>query len=92
LKKIYKYPLATTDTQTLGLPEGAKILSVISQSHRPVVYALVDDTEKVSENIVFTIVGTGNPAEHICKESMVFLGTVVTHTGLFVWHVFYERL
>ena len=84
--RIFKYTLDIVDEQTLNLPTGSKIVSVIEQNNDVVLYALVDDEEKHTNGHVIRIVGTGHPFPD-CGEHF-FVGTVSNHAGSRVWHVF----
>ncbi len=85
MTKIYKYPLALTDRQTVRVPLGALVLSVAEQAGRLCLWAVVDADEKETEERVIFVVGTGNP---LPEDFGAFVGTVVTADGALVWHVF----
>lgn len=83
--RIYKYKLRITDEQEVLMPERFRALSVGMQGNDLIVWALVaEDTHKIP--IKFYVVGTGNPAEHVMEDGVLFVGTVQMQT--FVWHVF----
>lgn len=86
MERIFKYALEITDEQILYLPTGSKILSAIEQWDEVVLYAIVDDEIKETTGHVIKIVGTGHPFPE-CREHF-FLGTVSTHNGSLVWHIF----
>ena len=88
MERIFKYQLDIVDEQTLNLPYTAKILSVIEQHNKVVLYAAVDDEHEPHQRLI-RIVGTGHPFPDI--EQCVYLGTVSTHDGHLIWHVFEER-
>lgn len=84
MSAIWKFPLELVDTQTVRMPFGAKILSVQAQYNVPTLWALVEESN-MPEAVEVYIVGTGNPC-HVSADR--FVGTVQTHHGSLVWHVF----
>lgn len=81
--QIWKYDVPITGEFSLPLPLGAKVLTVQVQAGDPVLWALVDpDMHRKARR--FSVVGTGNPAEHI--RAARYVGTF--QLGRFVWHVF----
>lgn len=87
-RTIWKYSLEIMDEQRVYPPRGARLLSVQPQGDHPVIWALVDSYEpRGGEWWDVFIVGTGNPADHLPADA-AFLGTVQTHGGSLVWHVF----
>lgn len=89
-RSVYKYPIEIDDTQTLILPRGAEILSVINQFEEVCIYALVDTETDETEKYSLQCYGTGHTIRH--DSSYKFLGTVSMHSGHFVLHVFYKKL
>ena len=89
MKRIFKYPLAVTDEQTIDIIYPARILSVKEQNDVLVLYAVVEDIPgwKYQKVKVF-IRGTGNPMSD--AEDAYYIDTVLMANGL-VWHVFYTR-
>lgn len=88
MKTIYKYPInLTTEKQRLCLPENSQLLSVQMQNEKLCVWALIDESQPMSM-VRFHIFGTGDNLPD--DLNAVFLGTV--QDGIYVWHVFYERL
>jgi hypothetical protein len=89
MKTVFRYKLAITDEPGLFLPSGAEVLSVgppRDGSYQLDLWAQVDilpDAEK--ELREFRVIGTGNPMPSDCGR---FIGTVPTHEGAFIWHVF----
>lgn len=87
MSTIYRYQLAITDCPMVDMPAGATVLplppSVRNQDHIEV-WAQVD-TDKPPVARGFRVIGTGNPMPDDCGP---FVGTVVTHGGQFVWHLF----
>lgn len=95
MRRIWKYPLEMKKSQTIELPEGAKILSCISQGDQVVIYADVDDNPELEcPPVEFYIIGTGNPVVKSDGTNIpvdaTFLGTVTTHDDCLVWHVFHD--
>ncbi len=93
--KIFKYPLEITDDQTIKLPHGARILSVMNQHDNIVLYALVNDKEKKIESVSTRIVGTGHDIDFFIPAAgfgggYKFLGTVSLYDGKLMFHVFYS--
>ena len=87
MKRIFKYPLAMKDEQTIDILSPAQLLSVMEQDNRLVLYALIHDGPGWGEKVKVFIRGTGHPMN---KGGACFLGTVQATTGL-VWHVFYSK-
>lgn len=91
MKTIWKFPLQTTDQQSLEMPESAEILSVQVQGETPCLWALVDP-QAIRLTRVFETFGTGHPvpvdAGHIRRK---FIGTYQLLSGALVFHVF-ERI
>lgn len=87
MRTIWKYELNITDTQTLEMPKGAKILSVSNQRGKLQLWALVDDMNDLEDRDI-EILATGEPVPY-ANTFREFIGTVVIDP--FVWHVF-ERV
>ena len=84
MKRIYKYQLEITDTQTIKTPGIPKFLCAQAQGDKLFVWVEIDDSQPdfVSEVFVF---GTGHP---ILDHPIKYLSTVQTHGGQLVWHVY----
>jgi hypothetical protein len=89
METIYKYPLVITGSQEVLLPKGASVLSVGVQHDTICIWALVDPTEPFEPQHL-RIFGTGQPIPEDPDELLLFLGTVLTGGGRFVWHVFLD--
>lgn len=99
--KVFRYPLAVTDQQTIPMPRGARLLSVQRResgepvrvgvgSHEPVeLWALVDPDAPPEERR-FRVAGTGHPIEDD-PARLSFLGSVQLLGGQLVFHVFEVR-
>ena len=84
-KKIWKYPIKL-GPQTIDMPKGSVIRHFALQNDIPTLWVEVDSSaELVPRN--FIIVGTGHTFEN---TSLTYIGTVVGHEGVFVWHLFQE--
>jgi hypothetical protein len=90
-RRIYKYPLVFEDQQFVELPVGSDILSVAEQRGQIVLYAIVDTEEEDKAEVLVYIYGTGNPMGKANPRAKHFLGTVNTHNGALMWHVFVPR-
>lgn len=94
-ERIFRYQLEITGEPTVAMPVAARVLSVaaernpgeLGERHLDV-WALVDPTVHHVEHRQFRVVGTGNPMPRDCGR---FIGTVPTHGGAAVWHVFEAR-
>lgn len=86
---IYKYTLDITDTQTVILPKGAKILTVQMQHGNPQLWALVYPNPNCpTEPRIIETFGTGNP---VPLGERKYINTYQLSGGALVFHVF-ERL
>lgn len=86
MKTIWKYELRP-DGATVGVPEGAKILTVQAQKELPCIWCLVD-TDARQENRTFRVYGTGHPMP-VCPGD--YCGTFQLMGGSLVFHVFEVR-
>jgi hypothetical protein len=87
MKKIFKYELAITDSQTVTMPTGAEILTIQNQGPRIQLWALVAEGQPpVARKIECH--GTGNPIQN--ANGLTYIASVQTHQGQFIWH-FFER-
>lgn len=90
VKSIWKYELKHGDNDIM-MPEDSIIISVIEQSNKIQMYALVPIyADKIEVNVV--VVGTGHDASFLGGLTDHFdLGTVSTYGGSLIWHVFVEK-
>ena len=74
---------------TISMPDGAKLLTVQTQTGSPVLWALVNTK---NANIIRAIVtvGTGNPMPYESIDNLQYIGTYQLHGGSFIGHVFEE--
>lgn len=91
-KAIFRYRLEITDEPNVMMPVGADVLSVgppRDGGSRLDLWArvdmLLDGSPIPDEYREFRIVGTGHPMPNDCGR---FIGTVPTHGGVFIWHIF----
>jgi hypothetical protein len=94
--KIFKYNLEVVDKQTIKLPPGSRVLSVMNQRDNIVLYALVHpiNNKNLIEDVSIRIVGTGHDIDFFIPnpnltDGYKFLGTVSLHDGALMFHVFY---
>lgn len=86
MRTIYKYPLELgASTITFEVPQGGKVLCVQTQNNMPCVWIDLPDTRAELKYRCFAVFGTGQPMPNI---NMTYIGTVQTHDGRFVWHVY----
>lgn len=84
MQEIWKYKLEP-GTNTVTMPNGAKILCVQTQSNAPVMWALVDPNEDGKDR-VFEVVDTGWPFPD--NQERKYIGTFQLDRGFLVFHVF----
>ena len=84
MKKIYKYEILIQGDFYLDLPIQAEILSFQTQGETPVIWALVDPTNKF-ESRKFSIRKTGEVIDS--RNSDIYIGTAQKKHG-FVFHLF----
>jgi len=85
MKRIYKYPLETTDVQTVSMPIGAKILTVQTQNDKPCIWALVNP-EAPTEKRNIEIYGNGHEIHN--EADLTYIGTYQMLDGELILHVF----
>jgi hypothetical protein len=59
--KIFKYVLSLADTQVIDMPVVMKPLAVQMQGGNCCMWALVDDSQRITRRVRINIFGTGNP-------------------------------
>lgn len=82
--RILKYTLHEHGSAIQPLPRGAKVLHVGDQAGSVQLWAQVDDTQPL-EGRTFTTIYTG--FDEVPARG-VFIGTVISHGGSIVRHVF----
>lgn len=88
MKTIYKFPLEVEDSQVVQMPLDAEILKVSTQRQRPTLWALCDN-EKVPEDRIIQMRGTGHPCTGLSSED--YIGTFIMLGGDLVFHVFESK-
>jgi hypothetical protein len=84
MRKIYKYPIALKECQTVDLTKGARVLTAQLQNGEIVMWAEVDPDEPMRVWLVYTV-GTGT--SFIADEHPgEYVATV--QRGEFVWHLY----
>ena len=81
---MWKWELEIEDEQDVMIPEDAHFLSVQAQGNKVVLWGLVNVHAKAVPHRIL-MVGTGHP---FFKGEHHYLGTVQTHGGDLVLHVF----
>ena len=84
---IWKFTLELTDDQEIEMPLGSIILSTALQHGRIQLWAMVDTQIYEKEKRQIAIIGTGHEMSSF-KASGKFIGSAISETGNFVWHVF----
>jgi len=59
MKRIYKYPLETTDAQIIKMPANAEVLTVKLQGETPCIWAKIETSNEMDDYRV-RIIGTGH--------------------------------
>lgn len=90
MKVVYKYPVDVTDEQTLKIPLGSKILSVIEQNNKIVLYAIVHPGVEYTREVIIRIVGTGHEIPFSLDE-FKFMDSIKLQNGNLVFHVFMKE-
>ena len=83
--KIYKYNLEITDSQKIYITGLVKILSVMVQYEKLVLYALIEPGALTEISVTIIIAGTGH--EIFPNSCWRFLGTHKMANGQLMWHV-----
>lgn len=90
MKVVYKYPIDITDEQVIKLPLGSKILSVIEQNNKIVLYAIVSPGIEYTREVIIRIVGTGNEIP-LSLDEFKFMDSIKLQNGNLVFHVFMKE-
>lgn len=83
--KIWKFPLAITDRQTVIMPAGTKILTIQAQDGFPQIWALVNESSDQKQARKFVTYGTGHA---ITEDPGTYIATYQVNNGELVFHVF----
>ncbi|ARM74282.1 hypothetical protein LMxysn_2647 [Listeria monocytogenes] len=87
--KIYKYPLATKDSQVITLPAESTVLSIKNQHEVPVLYAAVNTACEIEGYVNIECRGTGQPLNG--KEVAEITETLLFQNGNLVLHFFAQK-
>jgi hypothetical protein len=87
MRTVFKYPIETTDTQELKLPQGSTILCVQVQNGQPCVWVILDSEVNVNRIYTLTTLGTGHRLSYNLAADN-YLGTYQLQGGALVFHVF----
>lgn len=88
IQTIYKIQLEITGEQIIGLPKGARILSIQPQGEKVSLWFLFNQDETRSEPKKIRCFGTGQPI--IDAENLDYIGTVQVLCGKLVFHFFID--
>lgn len=88
-KKIYKYPINTTDSQSVAMPIDYQILSIDTQNEVPCIWALIDNTLPLTL-VKIRIYGTGHEINE--SDNLQYIGSYQLQRGLLVFHVFEDKI
>lgn len=83
MSEVWKFVLDIVDEQEVAMPQDAELLHVAAQYGKLALWARVIPTGQAEASRLILIRGTGTP---IWQQPHV--GTVFTHGGSLVWHVF----
>lgn len=83
MKTVWKFQLPITDSFTVAMPKGAKILKAEQQGNIPCLWALVN-SENTHESRSFVMRGTGYPLDGVDTEK--YIGTFLI--DWLVFHLF----
>lgn len=86
---IRKYELQAKETSPIQLPVGSKMLTVITQHGRTMLYARVNSSETMLETRVLYVRRTGDP---LTGDEGPYLSTFLLQDGALVFHVFSDGL
>jgi len=84
---IHKFSVEIADVQEIPLSPGAKILSIQHQHNRLFLWALIDPHAKPVRRIIECF-GTGMQVPDPDANIRLYLTTIQTDHGQFVWHFF----
>ena len=92
MKRIFKYKINIKSEQVILLPPSAEILHFGLQGGVPHIWAKLDP-ELTTVKRWLKVVGTGHEFEDAFtiagnNHVLEYIGTVVGHESVFVWHLF----
>lgn len=82
---VFKYPLPIDDIVTIGLPEGAQVLTVQVQKGEPYIWVLEDTVQPLRPRH-FRVARTGHPLQP--GFALRYIGTFQMDGGAWVFHLF----
>lgn len=85
---IWKHDLGDSIVTTIALPAGAEVLHVAVQDESIRLWERHPSIVTTTERRTFRIAGTGHPFP--ANAGQRHIGTVLSPSGTFVWHVFEE--
>jgi hypothetical protein len=86
MKTIYKYPLESTDKQTIYIPHSSKFLTLKMQYNNPCLWFEVNSKNAKLPATIFTV-GTGHDMRDV-PENSIYLGTYQLLNGSIIFHVY----
>lgn len=90
MRKIYKYPLPKSETFTINVPKGGRILHIDVQFGHPEMWILIDP-EASFEDREFFIAMTGQEIPEARHRNSEYVGTFLLSGGDLVLHLFERR-
>jgi hypothetical protein len=81
---IWKFPIETTDLQSISIPAGSVLLTVQTQGGQPCVWALCDSALPLEQRFI-AVYGTGHTLPYNPGK---YVGTYQLSGGALVFHVF----
>lgn len=91
MKTIHKHALDIEDEISIGIQEGAEILTIQVQNGFPTIWYLIDDDKPLCRRTL-EIFGTGNPIKELPPtQTRQYIGTFQLLSGAIVFHVFEKK-
>lgn len=88
---IWKFPLELTDTQQVKMPISTQILTAQIQDGNIMLWGIVPDNEvNRRDTMLLTIEIHGTGSTTRSPHGLTYVGTVQSHAGMFIWHVFHR--
>ena len=94
METIYKYqiPFGILKENEIEIQGLIKVLSIVDQYEKPVLYALVDTEDKKVSKIRVIILGTGHDARIIMNEEWKFISTLKYNDDNLMFHFFIQEV
>ena len=83
---VWKYAVPLTDTFSLSLPVGARVLTVQVQAGQGVMLWALGDPDQETRLRYFRLVGTGHAIDEV--HALEYVGSVQLDQGTLVFHLF----